>query len=224
MDRKAWLTIGILGTTLWAACGGGGGGGYVCTRQCGGKNCGDDGCGGTCGTCAQGFACSLAGTCMAGCARQCGGKSCGDDGCGGSCGTCDRGFACSGGACGIDPTAQWVITVTSGQISERDSGGAAWDTLGGLPDPFVCLTINGVSKCTPAAADTTKPVWNTTFAPATALALQTGVTVEIWDEDISDDDVICGRGMIPVTEGDLRAGKWGASCKEGSFSATVQLR
>lgn len=34
-----------------------------CTPNCAGKTCGDDGCGGSCGTCASGYACS-SGTCV----------------------------------------------------------------------------------------------------------------------------------------------------------------
>ncbi len=36
-----------------------------CTPGCGGRACGDDGCGGTCGTCGDGFACSDDGRCLA---------------------------------------------------------------------------------------------------------------------------------------------------------------
>jgi hypothetical protein len=54
------------------------------TCSCVNKNCGDDGCGGSCGTCSDGVTCNN-GVC---CNKNCSGKNCGDDGCGGSCGTC----------------------------------------------------------------------------------------------------------------------------------------
>ena len=47
-------------------CGGGGGGGGTCTPSCSGKTCGDDGCGGVCGTCGLGQNCSAAQACVAG--------------------------------------------------------------------------------------------------------------------------------------------------------------
>ncbi|MGM0575274.1 MAG: VWA domain-containing protein [Myxococcota bacterium] len=56
-----------------------------CEPQCDGLACGDDGCGGTCGSCGAGEAC-FDGACE--CAPQCDGKDCGADGCGGTCGTC----------------------------------------------------------------------------------------------------------------------------------------
>jgi hypothetical protein len=101
-----------------------------CTASCTGKSCGDDGCGGSCGTCASGScvngSCCVpnctgktcgdngcggscgscgAGTCISGscCMPSCGGKTCGDNGCGGSCGTCGTGKLCSSGGCVTDP-------------------------------------------------------------------------------------------------------------------------
>ncbi len=59
-----------------------------CQPLCNGKQCGDDGCGGSCGTCPTGSGCSAEGECISGCMPNCAGKVCGDDGCGGSCGTC----------------------------------------------------------------------------------------------------------------------------------------
>lgn len=59
-----------------------------CQPNCDGKNCGNDGCGGSCGNCtAAGQACTITGVCSV-CQPNCGGRECGDDGCGGTCGTC----------------------------------------------------------------------------------------------------------------------------------------
>jgi|GEM_PF-3865749 len=89
-----------------------------CVPSCGGRVCGDDGCGGACGACAAprvceapagvcacpggtaacGTACCGAGqACIAGacrCVPSCGGRVCGDDGCGGACGACAAPYAC----------------------------------------------------------------------------------------------------------------------------------
>ena len=66
--------------------------GDCCIPACEGKACGDDGCGGDCGTCDAGLTCDAADQCI--CAPDCAGKDCGPDGCGGVCGTCDEGLAC----------------------------------------------------------------------------------------------------------------------------------
>lgn len=68
-----------------------------CLADCTGKVCGDDGCGGSCGTCPIGQSCQN-GTCSS-CTADCTGKECGGDGCGGDCGSCQDGYSCKGGTC-----------------------------------------------------------------------------------------------------------------------------
>ncbi len=72
-----------------------------CAPQCAAKQCGADGCGGTCGSCSGGQFCKN-GTCVTVCNPSCGGKQCGDNGCGGSCGGCAVGFHCDAGQCAVD--------------------------------------------------------------------------------------------------------------------------
>ncbi len=68
-----------------------------CFPACEGLVCGDDGCGGACGTCPEGTYCGAGGKACIPC--TCEGKECGDDGCGNSCGTCDAGETCANGVC-----------------------------------------------------------------------------------------------------------------------------
>lgn len=70
-----------------------------CAPSCEGKQCGDDGCGGSCGECTGhgGAYCAADGTCS--CRTDCQGKECGSDGCGGSCGRCKSGERCQRGRC-----------------------------------------------------------------------------------------------------------------------------
>lgn len=67
-----------------------------CTPSCAGKSCGNDGCGGSCGTCNASSYCSATGQCVAACVPSCAGRVCGNDGCGGSCGSCGNGQVCNG--------------------------------------------------------------------------------------------------------------------------------
>ncbi|MBI5544406.1 MAG: hypothetical protein HY901_10980, partial [Deltaproteobacteria bacterium] len=83
---------------------------------CEGKQCGDDGCGSSCGSCSYPRWCDGAsGQCVSTC--SCAGRECGDDGCGGSCGQCppdsycDRSGRCASTRC--DPpcsSSQWCDT------------------------------------------------------------------------------------------------------------------
>ena len=56
----------------------------TCTPNCDRKVCGDDGCGGSCGSCVAPETCQ-SGRC--GCVPNCTNRVCGSDGCTGSCGT-----------------------------------------------------------------------------------------------------------------------------------------
>lgn len=71
-------------------------GSCVCQPDCTNKICGDDGCGGSCGSCANTKLGNkqecVKGNCK--CVPNCEGKLCGDDGCGGNCGNCIKGNIC----------------------------------------------------------------------------------------------------------------------------------
>ena len=82
-----------------------------CIPSCVGKNCGDDSCGGSCGTCQAGKACQ-SGACISSCTPSCYGKECGNDSCGGSCGTCYTDKICSNNGECVDP----ITTCFSGNI------------------------------------------------------------------------------------------------------------
>jgi hypothetical protein len=66
----------------------------ACVPDCPAYNCGDDGCGGTCGPCEVGWVCYLGGCAIID-VPNCTDRECGDDGLGGSCGTCTGGTACA---------------------------------------------------------------------------------------------------------------------------------
>jgi len=97
-----------------------------CTPNCAGLECGDDGCGGSCGpataTCTSTFGiCTVQGTktCIGGVyggcvatnpiTTNCAGLECGNDLCGGLCGTCTSLETCSSGQCiPREPSLYWT--------------------------------------------------------------------------------------------------------------------
>lgn len=76
----------------------------ICLPDCDGKECGDDGCDGSCGNCDANSLC-IEGECV--CQPDCAGKECGDDGCGGQCGVCPGPQdACLAGQCVCQPACE----------------------------------------------------------------------------------------------------------------------
>ena len=100
-------------------------GACLCQPDCAPGQCGDDGCGGSCGECAEGETCA-AGECV--CAPACSPGQCGDDGCGGSCGGCPDGETCAAGECVCAPAC------SPGQCGDDGCGGSC----GGCPDGQTC--------------------------------------------------------------------------------------
>ena len=106
----------------------------ICVPQCNGKECGDDGCGGTCGTCADGSGCLDTGQCI--CIPTCEDKACGDDGCGNSCGDCGSGEICTNNQCECFPNCQG-----------KDCGDNGCGGTCGSCEPGVACSEDGPCPC-----------------------------------------------------------------------------
>ena len=114
-----------------------------CYPECFAKECGDDGCGGECGTCPEGFNCSK-GVCEeVACVATCAGMECGDDGCGGSCGTCGPNASCMNGQCFCDPSCE----------AKECGGDGCGGSCGSCPQGEACM--DGQCECAPDCAGKT---------------------------------------------------------------------
>jgi hypothetical protein len=108
----------------------------LCEPDCTGKECGSDGCSGSCGMCPGGEACSYF-KCF--CQLDCTMKNCGPDGCGDICGECKVGENCDNGIC------QFCQPDCSGQECGDDGCGGSCGTC---PWPWTCTNQHCVS-CNP---------------------------------------------------------------------------
>ena len=124
-----------------------------CVGSCAGLECGDDGCGNSCGTCPAATPSCEAGLCKAAaCAPACGSAECGDDGCGGSCGKCPAAAPnCVYGLCSAD-----VCSPACGAAECGDDGcggscgkcpAAAPNCVSGLCSADVCSPACGGAEC-----------------------------------------------------------------------------
>lgn len=123
----------------------------MCAPDCRERDCGDDGCGGSCGDCeGEESICSDEGQC---CTPDCTGLDCGDDGCGGSCGDCEEGNICADGGCVSScepdcylevPCEPDSLDCTGDLLVSCDDGGYDWilieDCGKGLCDEGACLS------------------------------------------------------------------------------------
>jgi serine/threonine-protein kinase len=168
----------------------------VCARQCAGRSCGPDGCGGDCGKCSANQACNAAGICQ--CVPQCAGKQCGPDGCGGSCwkdqggeecewpGQCEgfcpeRPEQCENGQCVEAPVPSGMVMVTGGRFTRGGSGKP------NAPETEVMLSYYAIDEY-----------------------LQTGSGNIVWD----DADRACRqRGLLLASEA-----QWESAAVKGHFS------
>ena len=169
-----------------------------CTPSCSGRTCGDDGCGGSCGTCGSGYFCS-SGTCVSSCTPSCSFRYCGDDGCGGSCGTCGTGYTCSSGSCVPDaPTSGGESCSAPTVVSS--SGGARTFTFSGRTanhTPFSCGSTSGnpdvVFSFTPTASGTaTFAAAGPTSSTDLVLAVYSASSCTSSDELACNDDEASG--------------------------------
>ncbi len=153
---------------------------------CAGKACGDDGCGGSCGTCADGESCTAAGQCEPACVGSCTGRECGDDGCGNDCGQCAEFETCLDGAC---------KSLTCGPCETPADCASADDLCIRWPDTVV-PAVDDVADATwcahPCAADADCPA-----EPAATCDLGLGACLPNRSQACSPKDVVevdtCGR-------------------------------
>lgn len=178
------------------------------------RDCGDDGCGGSCGRCLAGHTCEGRGVCTRTTCVGCG-----------SWQRCNDRFVCE-----LNPAARWSLAIVSGTVSDRTPAGLAWDAFGGLPDPYVCITVRGFGqRCTDPRPDTLAPVWSHDVVSAimtgpTTADLLVGIDAIYADEDSVVDDDICGSSTIVPTAEDFARGSLRIGCPPtGPNSWTLRL-
>jgi len=132
------MGIGLARTLLWGRA-------NPDFDPCAGRVCGDDGCGGSCGSCSSGEVCTDEGACVT-CEADCTGRECGDDGCGGSCGTCGADQICSSGQCEETPD-----DCTGDDCSNDDCTGDDCNNDDCTGDDCTSPTPTGGCSCVPVS-------------------------------------------------------------------------
>ena len=171
------------------ACGLGGLACEDCAGQgstCGGGACVATNCSQTCAGCCMGDQC-IDTTTAAACGAQ-----------GGACLACTEGQSCNNGSCEAVTGSVWDLEIVSAEISFWD-----WDFFSN-PDPFVYAytedQVMGVfwENQTRTIGESFSPMWNeTVMVGLTNEALQAGLYLAIYDEDLSGPEFICDYLVMP---------------------------
>ena len=149
----------------------------VCQPSCDGKECGDDGCGGSCGTC---WRCQsvefcpeepyedpelcVDGKCEGACCLtwDCCKKECGDDGCGGSCGECPEDTKCIDHSCVPDCVPQcddWNVCGDDGCGGSCGECAEGDECISDLDDHLICCATCATA-CAQAGVECGDKPWD----------------------------------------------------------------
>ncbi|MDP6944671.1 MAG: calcium-binding EGF-like domain-containing protein, partial [Myxococcota bacterium] len=154
-----------------------------CVPDCEGRQCGSDGCFGTCGECPASSICGDDGQCE--CIPNCDGKVCGDDGCDGDCGSCPEGLGCDAvGQC-------TCVTNCDGKICGDDGcGGSCGDCGNGT-----ACTIEG-DACVPGACSITINVDTDGFGDEISWEIIDGSDVVVASGSDYEDDALVSTAVL----------------------------
>lgn len=114
---------------------------------------------------------------------------------------------CEGtGTCSAAFGRRYNLALTRVQLPSRAPDGSCWDDPGcGAPDPYVQLTVDGVVVATtPAAADLYEGFWDPPAVFEITLLAGSGLRLDVYDEDLADDDGAFACVHDPITADRLR--------------------
>ncbi|PZR07152.1 MAG: hypothetical protein DI536_28245 [Archangium gephyra] len=123
---------------------------------------------------------------------------------GNACTTCTAVDSCISGACTIDPTSTWLVRPSQVRVNN------SWDATS-APDIFVEIwcpsTATSISYTTTTIGDATTATWAAGGCTMTAdQLLNLGFDFRVWDEDLSDHDLVQARTSATPMDSHLRAG------------------
>ena len=99
---------------------------------------------------------------------------------------------CVSAACKPELDALWDVTIHQGVIAPTDDG-EAWDPFNGLPDPYVVVSVGGMTGQSSVFEDELFPSWDELLlSNVTTLQLQDNLEIEVFDSDFGFDQLICG--------------------------------
>lgn len=98
------------------------------------------------------------------------------------------------------------VGIAQAELPDRNPSGDCWDTGCGAPDPYVVLSVDGtVVDRTPTASDTFTPAWSPVFTRDVTIVAGSDLRLDVFDEDIADDDGAFACVFEPISAARLRS-------------------
>ncbi len=149
-----------------------------------------------------------------------------EDSCGGDniCICADGNAFCEGtGTCSVAFGRRYVIAVSGLNLADRRPDGMCWDDPGcGAPDPYVAIVADGaLLLTTPAGVDLYEGVYDPPAGVETTIVAGSEVQIDVFDEDVLDDDFAFGCVLRSATAAQLRARDLSCGNETGSMLAVI---
>lgn len=97
----------------------------------------------------------------------------------------------------------YKMFIFDGTMTQDDETGTPWDAVGGLPDPYVIINLNGAFLGqTNTRNDTLTPAWSE--AATATIAGGSTFDIQVFDEDVAVDDLMFSCTTQPLTADLLR--------------------
>jgi hypothetical protein len=127
---------------------------------------------------------------------------------------CNAQLVCVASACQPAFPRTYVFTFGSAKIETTKADGSAWDALGGAPDVFAALIVDGEIVCTTETAqDSFDPLWNESCEAE--VFQTTEVIVALLDDDLTVSDPVGSvTAGVPMCDSCIKSGQMNVSSPE----------
>jgi len=106
------------------------------------------------------------------------------------------------------PTGVFWLHIATANVTARTSGGQLWDEVGGFPDPYVVLLVDGKEVMrTDTATDTLNAKWTGEPQGNLEVSNRSTMRVHVRDDDAINDVPIGGASFGPPSVSELASGE-----------------
>jgi hypothetical protein len=122
------------------------------------------------------------------------------------------------------PPDLFYVAVTRAEVPPRTRGGQPWDEIGGAPDPYAIVFINGEELLrTTTQSDSYEPTWPESPKKNYTIPKDATLKVELWNDNPINAQPICVQSVRRVRREAAETGEIDLYC-DGGARVTVEFR